>query len=316
MATPISDRVQAALDESRILVLGAEVLLGFEYRAAFEARFAALPGWSKAAKLGGLLAMLIAFCLIVAPAAYHRIVSGGEDTEDLNRFTSGVLAFALAFFAAALGVDAAVAVERVFGTPAALAAGLAAAAATAAVWYGYTYAARARHARRPQEQSMPATETTVKVRQVLTESRVLLPGAQALLGFQFAVTLMETFDDLPRSLRVVHLASLGAIALTVVILITPAAYHRIVERGEATEHFHRVASRLVLAAMVPLGVGLCLDLLIVAHRVTGSLAASALLAAGVAAFVFAMWFGLTLAIRNRRAARPPGRRLEPAAQRP
>jgi hypothetical protein len=38
-----------------------------------------------------------------------------------------------------------------------------------------------------------------KIQQVLTEIRVALPGAQALLGFQFTSLFMEAFQKLPGS---------------------------------------------------------------------------------------------------------------------
>ena len=37
------------------------------------------------------------------------------------------------------------------------------------------------------------TPLDVQVDQLLTEARLIIPGAQALLGFQFAVTLMQAF---------------------------------------------------------------------------------------------------------------------------
>ena len=40
---------------------------------------------------------------------------------------------------------------------------------------------------------------TNKIKHVLTECRVVLPGAQALLGFQFICVLTESFDRLRRS---------------------------------------------------------------------------------------------------------------------
>lgn len=305
MPTPLKDRVQAALDESRILVLGAVVLLGFEYRAVFEPRFEEMPDWAKLSKLVSLCVILVAFCLIVLPAAYHRIVAAGEDSEDVNRFTSRVLEIALAFFAAAIGLDSCFAARSVLGTAGSLAAGAGAALVSAALWYGYTFGARVRHARHPQRNDMERTEITEKVKHVLTEARMVLPGAQALLGFQFSVTLMESFDELPRALKLAHLVGLGFIGLSVVLLMTPAAYHRIVERGEATEHFHRVASRLVLAAMVPLTFGICTDLLIVADRITESLLVGAITAGAAAVFVLGTWFGLTAVLRRVRPSASP-----------
>ena len=41
------------------------------------------------------------------------------------------------------------------------------------------------------------TPLSTKVEQLLTEARVIIPGAQALLGFQFTVTLTRSFEQLP-----------------------------------------------------------------------------------------------------------------------
>jgi hypothetical protein len=83
--------------------------------------------------------------------------------------------------------------------------------------------------------------------------------------------------------------------VSIIGLMTPAAYHRLVEAGENTEAFHRLAGRLLVAAMVPPALGLCGDVLVVAHKVTGCVS----LAAGGAAAMFALcaglWFGLPLA---------------------
>src|SRR5512138_1117225 len=46
----LANRVQNALDEGRILILGGQILLGFEYRAFFEHGFESLPEWARAAK--------------------------------------------------------------------------------------------------------------------------------------------------------------------------------------------------------------------------------------------------------------------------
>lgn len=87
-----------------------------------------------------------------------------------------------------------------------------------------------------------------------------LPGAQAFLGFQFAIVFAPGFERLPRPWQLIHFGSLLATTVSTVLLITPAAYHRIHEAGEDTEHFHRVASRLLLTALVFLGPGMAGDL--------------------------------------------------------
>ncbi len=61
---------------------------------------------------------------------------------------------------------------------------------------------------------------------------------------------MEDFEHLPRYWQIIHFISLLATTVTIVLLIAPAAYHRIHEAGEDTEQFYKVASRLLLIALV------------------------------------------------------------------
>jgi hypothetical protein len=51
-------------------------------------------------------------------------------------------------------------------------------------------------------------------RSALTEARVIIPGAQALLGFQLSVTLMRAFQELAESTKIIHIAALCCIAFT------------------------------------------------------------------------------------------------------
>jgi heme A synthase len=133
-----------------------------------------------------------------------------------------------------------------------------------------------------------------KVKHVLTEARVVLPGAQALLGFQFVTMLLDDFDKLPESSKQVHLASLLATALTTVLLMTPAAYHRMVERGANTEEFHRLAGRFVILSMVPLALGITGDFFVVMRKVSDSVPLAATSATALLAVSYGFWFGYTL----------------------
>jgi hypothetical protein len=309
----LKDKVQNALDEGRILLLGTQVLIGFGYRAFFEERFETLARWVKWAQLLSVALLLVTFCLLSLPATYHRLVARGEDREDVHAFATRVMSFALLPLALALGLDYAVATARTVSPRAAIASAAAAAAVALAAWYVYTLGAAARHRHAEEEGEMERTQVTDKIRHVLTEVRMVLPGAQALLGFQFAVALTRSFDELPYALRLLHLVVLGLIGLSVVLLITPAAYHRIVERGEETEHFHVLASRFVLAAMVPLALALSGDLLIVTYKTAKSYPAALGAAAASLATFFGLWFGVTLAIRRRRERPGPPRRTRAGA---
>lgn len=143
---------------------------------------------------------------------------------------------------------------------------------------------------------MPGSDIEAKIRHVLTETRMILPGAQATLGFQLAVTLMDAFEELPRRGQLVHVAAMLLTALAVVLLIAPAAYHRMVQ-GEETERFHRVAGRFVIAALVPLALSMSCELGIVAYRLTESVGKAVALGAGALVVLLGAWFGFALGAR-------------------
>ena len=160
-----------------------------------------------------------------------------------------------------------------------------------------------------QEDEARGTPLDTRIKQVLTEARVVLPGAQALLGFQLVAVLADGFENLPESSRQLHLVSLILLALSTVLLMTPAAYHRVVEQGENTEHFQRFASRLVLMAMVPLALAIAGDAYIVVEKVSHSPALAIASTVLLLTFFFGCWFGYTTYARQRRA--PTRQRPQP-----
>jgi hypothetical protein len=306
----IKDKVQNALDESRILILGSQVLLGFQFRSAFEPGFEKLPHHAQYLKLAALGIMTIGVGLLMSPGAYHQIVERGEDTPAIHRFTSRITELALLPFAVGFGIDLFVAGEKLMGLAMGVAFGISAALVALFFWYGLEAIHKPKYAPEIKEkQAMEkeneraesgGTKTKDKIKHVLTESRVVLPGAQTLLGFQFVTFLMEGFEKLPESSRYVHLASLTMVSLSIVLLMTPAAYHRIVEQGEETEHFHRFASRVLLAAMVPLAIGLSGDFFVVVRKVTESTALALALAVAMLVLFWGLWFGFTAYRRQNR----------------
>ena len=309
----IKDKVENALNEARMLVLGAQVLVGFQFRSVFEPGFDKLVLPSQLLKMVALGLLLVAVALIISPAAYHRLVEQGEDTHEIHRYTSKLMSFALLPFSLGLGIDLYVAAQKVVGWKAGVAAGVFGTLLAASFWYGLEF-----YMRRERKGEIEAAKgesemseerdgkrdekgkLTDKIKHVLTECRVVLPGSQALLGFQFIVILTESFDKLPASSKYVHLAALGLNALAIVLLITPAAYHRMVERGEETEHFHRFASKALVAALVPLALGMAGDVYVVVQKVTESLLISVVSALVILAIFWELWFGLPLYRRTQR----------------
>jgi hypothetical protein len=133
-----------------------------------------------------------------------------------------------------------------------------------------------------------------EIRHALTEIRMVLPGAQALLGFQFITLVLQEFEKLPQSMKVTHLVSLSMMTLAVILLMTPAAYHRIVEQGENTEEFHQFAGRMMMVSLVPLGLGFTGDFYVVVWKVSSSHAIAGVCTAVLLIFIFGAWFGLPM----------------------
>jgi hypothetical protein len=138
-----------------------------------------------------------------------------------------------------------------------------------------------------------------EIRHALTEIRMVLPGAQALLGFQLITFVLSDFEKLPQSLKEIHVASVVFMTLSVILLMTPASYHRIVENGENTGQFLQFTSRTLLWALPPLALGICGDFYVVLRTITQSSPICAVSASALLIFFAWLWFGMPLARRAR-----------------
>ncbi len=198
------ERVKAALSEVRSLALGAQILLGFQYRAAFEPNFPSLLPASQYLQVAALVLLVASMACMIAPAPYHRIVAGGEATAGMERYTKRMAMLALVPFALALAADFGVALPDQLGLPLACTLGAVVALVAALCWFGPALVPRRKGD--PQEDQMISTKE--KITELLTESRIILPGVQALLGFQFASYLTQAFEKLPPAAKAVNTASL------------------------------------------------------------------------------------------------------------
>lgn len=129
------------------------------------------------------------------------------------------------------------------------------------------------------------------VEMLLDECRMVLPGIQALFGFQLIAVFSQRFDAvLSAGEQLVHLVAIALGALAIVLVMTPAALHRR-SPTEVTATFVRVSTRLLLASMVPLALSLILDFYLVALIIAGEPAVAAL-TAGLVLFFAAFWLVL------------------------
>lgn len=301
------DKIKTALDETRMLILGAQILLGFGFRSVFQDAFDDLPLYSRVLDGVALMLIVVTVALLITPEPYHRIAEEGRSTGRLHHFVSVMASASLLPFTGGLAIATFIASERIFGIVGGLVAGFLFLSLSLTLWFGVEYLRR-RHVGE-RERAIFARQKTMhedtpldqRIIQMLTEARVILPGAQALLGFQLAITITRSFAALPQSSQIVHAASLGCIALAIVLLMAPAAYHRIVFAGEDSEEMHRVGSWLVTAATVPLAIGLTGDVYVVITKIAASSAVGAIVSAATLLLLVGLWHVLPITVRLRRA---------------
>jgi hypothetical protein len=304
----LNHKVKTALDENRLLVLGAQVLFGFQFQGVFQDAFSELPSVARGMNSLALTLMALTIGLLIVPSMQHRIVEGGADTNRIHRVAGLFAGAALLPFGMSLGLDIFIVVDHLFGALAATIAGSLICALAAVLWFIIGFVLRLRLKVSAMAEKEEPTPLPARIEQMLTQARVILPGAQALLGFQLAVTFTRSFGELDIASRLVHMAALCFVVLAVLLLMTPAALHRIAFRGQDTETFLTLGSGFVLAAPIALALGLAGDMQVAITRATDTHGPARIIAAASFAALMCFWYGVPLLLRMRKG---PKRKRQP-----
>jgi hypothetical protein len=195
-----------------------------------------------------------------------------------------------------------VVIGRRYGMLAGVMSGLAMGGTCTLFWFGIeTFIGRSKG---DLEMKEGPTPLSTKVEQLLTEARVIIPGGQALFGFQFIAMLTKGFDQLPAGSQLIHTAALCLIAMNVIVLMTPAALHRLSFGGEDSEAFLRLGSALVIAAPMLLALGIAAELYVVFEKVVENVVLAA--AASCVGWLVMTVFWYILPWRLKRIHHPRG----------
>ena len=143
-----------------------------------------------------------------------------------------------------------------------------------------------------------------ETRTVIEEARMVLPGIQAFFGFQLIAVFNSRFQDLTHMEQILHLVALLMLAVSIALIMTPAAYHRIAVRGMVSRHFIELASRFLEYAMFPLMLSITIDIFLLARFILNNAA----LGAAIALVTTLMFFGLWYFFPWTQAARAKNRR--------
>ena len=126
-----------------------------------------------------------------------------------------------------------------------------------------------------------------QVNTVQQEARMVLPGIQALFGFQLVAVFSEGFHQiLSPTEKGLHLVAVLLVAVATVLVLAPAAYHHQANH-RISQHFVELSSRFLAWALAPLALGTCVDIFLVARVTLESFRWS--LAVSLVFFAFLAW---------------------------
>jgi hypothetical protein len=122
---------------------------------------------------------------------------------------------------------------------------------------------------------------------------MVLPGIQALFGFQLIAVFNSTFwDKLQPFEHKLHFLAIGFVILSIVLVMTPAAYHRQGERTSISERLVSISTRLLSWSMYPLMMGILIDCYLIGILILQSSVLSLLIAAFFFIVFAAFWIAL------------------------
>jgi len=136
----------------------------------------------------------------------------------------------------------------------------------------------------------PLTES---VTHTVEEARMLIPGVTAFLGFQLVAVFNNAFSQkLTHDEQMLHIGAMFVTLVALILLLTPAAYHRQAESGWVSQGFVNLSSRLITAAMPLFALGITVDFYLLVRAVSEETTLAAALAVLVLVITVALWYGV------------------------
>jgi hypothetical protein len=135
--------------------------------------------------------------------------------------------------------------------------------------------------------------TSDAITHLLEECRMVLPGIQALFGFQLMVVFNPGFrEHLTAPEQRLHLFAMVLVAIAVALVMTPAAYHRQTRDDPKPGQFISLSSRLLLWSMFPLMAAIGLEVYLIARLILDSAVLSLFI--GIALLIVFVFFWVLL----------------------
>ena len=107
----------------------------------------------------------------------------------------------------------------------------------------------------------------------------------------------ERFIELTEDEQFIHFSATVLVTIAIALIMTPAAYHRLAEQTTISKFFVWLASWLIAAAMVPLMLGLTLEVYLLGLLVIGDPKTSLAVSTALFGVFSLLWFVFPLAMR-------------------
>ncbi|MDQ2820164.1 MAG: DUF6328 family protein [Pseudomonadota bacterium] len=149
----------------------------------------------------------------------------------------------------------------------------------------------------PEPAALPEPHDDGDFSDMLSEQRILLPGAQMLTAFLIILPFNGGFRNIVHSEKIVFLATFICALTSLLLLSAPAIQHRLIRRLLDRAAFKRLASKFIVAGAVALAFAFTLATNLVISEVFGPLAGGAV-SGLIALLILVLWWLLPVYLQR------------------
>ena len=139
-----------------------------------------------------------------------------------------------------------------------------------------------------------------RYRELLEETRTVMPGTQVLFAFLLTAAFSESFEDLDLLAKRAYAGALLLAAVAAVTLMAPTAFHRISDPGTRAERL-KVSTKLQVAGMTLLLASMTLVTFVVGRLIFDDTLVGVLFGGVTVATGIALWYLLPQTVSSVRS---------------
>ena len=157
--------------------------------------------------------------------------------------------------------------------------------------------------RRAEDPSIVTRDDPNSLSELLQELRILLQGAQVLVGFLVVLPFSERFSRISSLEKGVYLAAFLATLSSLILFSAPALHHRLQRPLQNRIQFKNFATRMMVFGAMPLSLGLLLATQVAVSEIVGEVVGT-FVAIVMGAFIAFVWWLSPRLFPNRRPREP------------